>query len=222
MCSLIPSIIQVMEEISVAYELIIVNDCSTDNTGEVVKRFQEQYPQLRLITISPRLYVPVGTAIRLGIQRAVGSIIITMDGDGSHPAKFLPIFIGETKKGMKAIIGGRYCDDQPAFQPKSRYLISKLFNKLSGFIIRSKIRDLTTGYRIFFKNIAFGLKAQDFDIHLEINAKIAKLKRLLPETVGEIPIIYKKRKVGKSKLKYLKVGPKYIFTLFKSFLKSNL
>ncbi len=206
--TLIPQIMKKMSGFNEPFEILVVNDCSTDETETVLRNLQSKYPKLRYITVKPQYIFPVGLAIRLGIKHSLGKFIISMDGDGSHLPGELQGFIEQKKRGKLAVIGGRYFQKQTPFQPISRYFISKLFNFMTRTVVRTKISDLTTGYRLFLRDIGLTLTSQDFEIHVELNLKISHLPT---KAVAEIPIHYIKRKFGKSKLKYLKVLPRYLF-----------
>ncbi len=208
-----------MSSFAEPFEILVINDCSTDETGAILKKMQAAYSQLRFITLNPRVIVPVGQAIRLGIKKAFGKFIISMDGDGSHLPEELRGFIQQKKQGKIAVIGGRYLPGQAPFQPISRYFISKLFNFFIREVLGRKIFDLTTGYRLFLREIGLNLLSQDFEVHIELNLK---LSRLPEKAVKEIPIHYTKRKFGKSKLKYLKVLPRYLFRVIGDLIESAL
>ncbi len=212
---LISSIFTEMTQAKKSFEILVINDNSTDETENILEQYHEKYPNLRYITIPPKLPAPVGTAIRLGIKKANGNFIITMDGDGSHEPKSLKDFISQKQNGKIAVIGGRYLTSQRPFQPLTRYYISKTFNFLAKMFLGRKIFDLTSGYRLFSKKVGADLKSSDFELHIELNLKIS---RLPSEKIAEIPINYKKRKFGKSKLKYLRVLPRYTIVVFREFL----
>jgi len=207
-----------MEPLNVAYEMLFINDRSIDNTLNILKNFQKKYPILRVISIPPSNYGPVGYAIQLGIKKARGNYIIIMDGDGSHQPKDLPRFILLWQQGNIAVVGGRYFPQQMPFLPLSRYVISRNFNQMVNWFLKTHLYDLTSGYRLFPKNLGQLAKAKDFEIHHELNLKIAALKRLKPNKVTEIPIVYKKRQTGKSKLKYFKVFPRYFYQFLKALI----
>ncbi len=212
---LVSDIVTEMLPTKESFEILVVNDNSTDGTENVLRQYQKIYPNLRWITIPPQLPAPVGTAIRLGIQKALGNFIITMDGDGSHEPKSLKAFLSQKQNGKIAVIGGRYFASQRPFQPFARYHISKTFNYFARVLLRRKIFDLTSGYRLFSKQIGENLKTNDFELHIELNLKIS---RFPSELAGEIPINYVKRKFGKSKLKYLRVLPLYTMVVIREFL----
>ncbi len=217
----IPGIVREMCPLNIPYEMLFIDDCSTDKTRAVLLDLQKKYPPLRIISIPPRINAPVGVALQLGIKLARGKYIIIMDGDGSHQPKDLKRFIASWKQGAFAVLGGRYFPNQKPFHPLSRYVISRTFNSIARWFLRTKIYDLTNGYRLFPKKLGLMAKAPDFEIHHELNLLIAQLKSMKPDKVKEIPIVYKKRETGKSKLKYVKVFPRYSFQFLKAFLKRN-
>ncbi len=209
---LVPLIMREMDKLQEPYEVLFINDNNSDNSELILNQFQRSYPALRYISIPTNRFVPLGIAFRYGIKHAKGKYIISMDGDGSHDPASISFFVSQKRAGKIAIIGVRYLPNQREFTPKSRYIISKAFNLLTRFILKRKICDYTSGYRLFLRSIGNTLTAADWDAHIELNLKIS---RLPSELIGEVPIFYKKRVGGKSKLKYLRIIVKYGFQILR-------
>lgn len=191
------------------YEIIVVNDNSTDNTIEILKKLRKKYKVLKYIDKKGER--GVGTTIALGIKNARGKFIITMDADLSHNPIYIPKFMKKIKY-YDMVIGSRYIKGGKMKNTLFRKIVSNVFSIYSR-MLGLKVKDATSGYRIFrnniFKNYKF--RSKGFDIHIEI-PMIAKKKGC---RIGEIPIVYEKRFKGKTKLKYTKEGPRYVLTAIK-------
>ncbi len=207
---LIPHIMKEMDKIHESYEVLFINDNNRDNSESVFKEFQRFYPNLRFITIPPNCIAPLGIALRLGIKRARGKFIISLDGDGSHNPVAIKDLILQKRQGKTAVIGGRYLPDQTPFIPLSRYFISKTFNILTRFLLRRKLTDYTSGYRLFLRKMGLKLSGTDFEAHVRLNLRLSRLPHTL---IGEIPITYDKRIGGVSKMNYFKVIPRYALSV---------
>ena len=186
------------------YEIIVVNDNSTDNTLEVLKKLEKKYKVLK--HIDKKAERGVGTTIALGIRNAKGKFIITMDADLSHNPKYIHQFLEKIKE-CDMVIGSRYTEKGGMENTLLRKIVSRGFT-LYARLMGLKVKDATSGYRIFrseiFKDYEF--KSKGFDIHIEI-PMVANIKGY---KIKEIPIVYEKRFKGKSKLKYAREGPRYV------------
>jgi glycosyltransferase involved in cell wall biosynthesis len=200
--TLIPQISEKFEQIGpFSYEILILNHDSRDFTSSLIIDFSKSG-----IPISEYKYsisdFKLGNMLLDGIQRAKGDFIITMDGDHSHQPNSLIDIIKAWENGHDFILGVRYNRNQHPFNPKQRYILSKIFNHFARFILRIPITDFTTGYRGFskeiFSKIQKTMKSKGFEVHLELNGKLAKSAHHFTC----VPIEYKKREKGKSKLKY--------------------
>lgn len=198
-----------------SFEIVCVNDASTDDTGSLLAIEQEKAPKcIKVLSTGPPPRVGVGWALRSGLASAKGRYIITMDGDLSHDPRRLEKIVHLFRNGHDLVIGGRYFRHQAPFKPASRYYLSKLFNWVARRFIRSAVKDLTTGFRGFHRDLLdrVDLARGGFAIHLELNKKLGLACH--PRRVAEIPIEYAERSSGKSKLKYLKVFWSYFRLIF--------
>lgn len=187
------------------FEIIVVNDNSTDNSKEILENLKKKIKQLRVIN---RIKNPgVGYAIRQGLSSVKGDIIITMDGDLSHDPAEIPNFL-KYLKDYDIICGSRYVTGGKANMAMSRILVSGAFNLIFRNLIWIPIKDFTSGFRVYKTKVIkkIKLKSKTFGIYIEIPLKayLAGFK------LTEIPITYHKREFGKSNLNYFRQGPEYL------------
>ena len=202
---------------NILHEIIVIDHNSTDKTEELLNQKKREITNLRVFKIR-NSQIKLGQALQIGISNAIGQYIITLDGDLSHPVKYLPLFIEKMRDGHDLIIGGRYLKNQARFNPFSRYIISKLFNIIPKSLIHKQISDYTTGYR-GFKRILYQpntYSARDFDFHVEFNIRLVKNA----QSPIELPINYVKRRSGESKLRYSRQFKGYLVGIFHGILKN--
>lgn len=198
------------------FELLIVNDGSSDKTKEIVEKLMKKYSNLRLINHEKNL--GMGAALNTGFKNASSQIIINMDADLTHPLNKIEEMVDLVKKGYDVVIGSRYVRGGGY---KGVPFWRRMISFVGGFIIfrllfLSGIRDMTSGFRAYKKSIIqrLDLKSKRFETPLEISVKILKLKLKFKE----IPIILDVRKKGVSKFNYLKAIKTYVPTIIKLFV----
>ena len=195
----------VLKKTKEKFEIIVVNDNSTDNSNEVLKKLNRKIRELRIIT---RTKNPgAGYAIREGLSKVRGDTIITMDADLSHDPAEIVKFL-KFLKDYDMICGSRYVKGGKAEMSYSRILVSSLFNLIFRKLIGIPVKDFTSGFRVYKAKIIdkIELKSKKFGIFIEIPLKA----HLAGFKLTEIPISYHERGSGKSNLNYFRQGPEYL------------
>lgn len=196
------------------FEIVFVNDNSSDNSEEILGKLKASVPQLR--PINRRSNRGVGNALREGYKAARGKYIIQLDGDLSHDPAEIPKFI-EKLKEYDVVCGARFIEEGVADMNFSRIVISKTFNFFLELFLGLSVHDLTSGYRMYRREVfeKIELNSSEFGIYPEVALKAHRAGF----RIGEVPIHYHPRVTGTSKLSYLKQGPEYIKVLLAEFLR---
>lgn len=200
----IGSLIHEIEKLKLDLSIVVVDDSSPDGTADIVKRLQEKYDNIYLVSRPEKL--GLGTAITAGFKsmtllRKKPTHIITMDADYSHNPQDIPRLIQATKQGFDLVIGSRYyMGGKMQGSNLRRRLISRLANFMAAAIVGLVIRDCTSGFRCYSKKyvntVLPNLHSETYEIQIE-TLKQAKLGGF---NIKEIPITFVNRKRGKSKL----------------------
>lgn len=200
-------------------EIIVVNDCSTDRSKQKAEALKEKYKNLKVI--SHKINQGKGLAVKTGINAAKGDIIIVWDADRTVPANELRLFYDALAKGVGSFANGTrvvYPMEKQAM-PALRTFGNNMLGHLFSWIIGIKITDTLCGTKALFrkgaKKIEFGKEVWgDFDLLLgaaKLNLKIV-----------EVPVHYKARVAGKSKMKTFRYGSTIGIMALKSFFEFKI
>ena len=130
----------VLATIGSPYEIIFSDDGSTDKSFAVIRELHQKYPQVRGFSLSRNFGHQI--ALLAGIKKAKGDIIITMDGDGQHPAEFILSLLQKQKEGFDIVNTKRIdSDDKGLFKKISSAWFYSLINRLSDIAIEPASAD---------------------------------------------------------------------------------
>ncbi len=184
-------------------DVLVVDDNSPDGCGKVADRLAERDPQIKVLHRARKL--GLGTAyvegFRWGLARNY-RLFFEMDADLSHDARHLPAFFAALDEGADVVSGSR---NIPGGRVEGwgvgRQLISKGGSLYSRAILRVPVRDLTTGYKAFRREVLesielerVGSNGYSFQIELTYRALCRGFK------VVEVPIVFVDRRLGSSKM----------------------
>lgn len=180
------------------YEIIIVDDCSTDNSYINVLEFIKDKDNISLL--KHEINKGKGAAVRTGIASASGDIFLIQDADLELSPKDIPRML-EAMHELKVefINGSRYAYglSRPLSSYK-RYLANRFFTFLTSVLIDVKLTDMACGYKLIHKNLynKIQLKENRFGFEAELILKALRIKR---NNIAEVPVQYFPRNEGEGK-----------------------
>ena len=182
-------------------DILIIDDNSPDNTFQIIENYQKKLEKLIFIKRQGKL--GLDTAHKEGFNYAKEKNyqnLITMDADLSHDPKEIYSFVKKLENNP-FVIGSRYISEGKNEMKFSRYLLSFLGNKLIKFIFNIKCNEYTTSFRGFnfklLKNFDINnVKSKGYSFFMETVYQVNKSGN----TIEEIPIIFRDRKKGVSKI----------------------
>ncbi|MCP3682776.1 MAG: glycosyltransferase [bacterium] len=189
------------------FEIVIVDDDSTDKTPEIMDKYAKKGVVVALHRKGIR---GIFSAIRDGIKISCGNVIVLMDADMSHPPETVPELVKHTKQ-YDLVSASRYTDNKSVKAPFIRKFFPIMLNLYCKTILRMKLTDFTGGFHAIrrekLKEIQFKYPSSwgEFDLELLFRARNWKIK--------EIPFVYSYRTSGTSKsaegMGYVKFGLNY-------------
>ncbi len=196
--NLIPDILK----LDINADVLVVDDNSPDGTGKIVKQFIKENSRVNIVERPSKM--GLGTAHIEGFKFAIKNnydVVISMDADYSHHPKFIPSLV-EAVKNSDVVIGARYVPGGDVINCKwSRKKISKVANFVACTALGWSVSDATAGFRAYNINV---IKSIDLDSIFSngYSFLVETLYRCYRKgyKIAEVPIVFKDRFAGKSKL----------------------
>jgi glycosyltransferase involved in cell wall biosynthesis len=192
-------------------QIVVVDDGSTDGTGDIVERWREGRDNVLLIRQENR---GKGAAVRAAIPHADGDVSVIQDADLEYDPADVPALIEPIERGVADVVyGSRLSGGRPQRAYLFWHLVGNRFlSLLTNVLYNTTLSDMETGYKAFRTEIlrSLDLRQDDFAIEPEITAKICRRKL----RVYELPIAYYGRTYAEGKKITWRDGFKAIRVLF--------
>lgn len=216
----VPLILKKLQKIAlpgVTFEIIVVNDASTDKTSQVIKRILNKHIKI----VHHRKNLGKGAAIRTALQHANGDYVIIQDADMEYDPSFFPMLLEPIQKKSAQVVYGTRLNRLPNFKKEERtlqffshYLGNRVISLLVSTFYGQWLTDVETGYKVVPLKIikAMNLQSERFEFEIEVTAKLLQKGH----TIIEVPITTSPRqyKEGK-KLRTIPDGFKALWSLFR-------
>jgi glycosyltransferase involved in cell wall biosynthesis len=203
---LISRILEVGNKFNFGYELILVDDGSSDKTWQIIEKMQQSISNLRGIKL--RRNYGQTNAMVAGFDHAVGEIIVTLDGDLQNDPADIPILLQKIEKGYDIVSGWRkYRKDH-----YSRVLPSQIANFIISFTTGVRLHDYGCSLKAYRAECIKSIKAYG-----EMHRFFPALASMTGARVTEVPVNHYSRKYGVSKY-----GFDRIFKVFSDIFSMNL
>ncbi len=170
------------------YEIIVVDDGSTDRTAEMAMTFQSDFPDLNLIKLGRNH--GKGHAVKQGLLAAHGDVVLFMDADGSTPATEIESNLQPLREGYDIVIGSRLLNREGSSVKAlaHRRFIGAVFNGLVHTFLIKGIKDTQCGFKMFRKDVIRPLWEK---VHLDgfgFDLEVLFLARKMNYKVKEVPV----------------------------------
>lgn len=213
-------LVEVLRAAAIPYEIVLVNDNSSDRTPEIAEELAEEDPAIRVVHRPPPN--GFGRAVRDGLAAATGEAICIVMGDQSDDPEDVVRYYHKLQEGWDCVFGSRFIRGAVVKDyPCLKLIINRLANWFVRVLFRVPYNDLTNAFKAYRRYVIEAvqpLTAQHFNITLEIPLKA--INRGF--TFATIPINWYGREAGVSKLKFREMGRKYLYTTLVCWLERRL
>lgn len=200
-------------------EVIVVNDCSKDNTTGAIEKYMASNPDMPIILYRHEVNMGKGAALHTGIKKATGDIVVIQDADLEYNPQEYNILIRPIVEGVADVVyGSRFMGGRPHRILFFWHTIgNKFLTTLSNVFTNLNLSDMETCYKVFRREIIQGLELKEkrFGFEPEVTAKISRVKNI---RIYEVGISYYGRTYEEGK----KIGWKDGFRAIWCILKYNL
>ena len=189
------------------YEIIFINDGSTDKSKEVISEIIATDPRVCLINL--RKNFGKSEALQTGFRHIRGDIIITMDADLQDDPAELINFIQALDSGFDLVSGWKYNRQDPFH----KRLPSRFFNAVTSILSGIKLHDFNCGYKAYRREVT-----DSIDVYGELHRYIPVLAKKNGFNITEIKVHHRKRQYGKSKFGFSRYQRGFFDSLTTTFL----
>lgn len=197
-------------------EIIIVNDCSTDNTSESVKKYISQNPELGIVFLEHEKNKGKGAALHTGIAKASGEFSIIQDADLEYDPNEYKILLQPVLDGFADVVyGSRFMGGNPHRVLFFWHTIGNRFlTGLSNMMTNLNLTDMETCYKLFNTQMlqSLTLREKRFGFEPEVTAKISRIPKV---RIYEVGISYYGRTYEEGKKINWKDGFRAIFCILR-------
>jgi len=179
----------VLDGLGRSFEILFVDDGSSDGTAERVRRLHRDDPRIKLIGF--RRNFGKAAAISAGVEHSRGQIVITLDGDLQDVPEEIPRFLDEMENEDLDLVSGWKRDRQ---DPVSKRYPSKLFNWATRKLARVELHDFNCGFKAYRREVL-----EQVAVYGELHRYIPVLASRRGFRIGEISVEHARRAHGASK-----------------------
>lgn len=197
-------------------EVIVVNDCSTDDSSAIVSAWIAQHNAQGTRLVDQEVNKGKGAALARGIQDAAGDYIVFQDGDLELFPEDLNLLLTEVAKDdVDVVFGSRLLTaaSKASFTP-TNLLANRVLSLLASLLVARKVSDMETCYKMIRRSLmdTVGIEENRFGVEPELTMKLLRDRSI---SYREVPIRYESRTVEEGKKIGWKDGVRAVYCLFR-------
>jgi dolichol-phosphate mannosyltransferase len=205
---------------NVPHEIVVVDDSSQDQTWQILEELSARMPELRPTkNLGLNGY---GRAVIWGLHHSTGDAVVVMMADESDDSRDVVRYWAKLNEGYDCVFGSRFIRGGGVVDyPLHKLVLNRMANLFIQVLFRTSLNDTTNAFKAFRRTVIDGcspLIAQHFNLTIEIPLKAI----VRGYTWTTMPITWKNRRAGLSKLKIQEMGSRYLFICLYIWLEKTL
>jgi|TARA_Y100000310_G_scaffold345350_1_gene464016 dolichol-phosphate mannosyltransferase len=205
----ITRIVKKLDEAGLEYEIVAVNDNSTDKTEAKLKKISELSKNIKYANNTYQN--GFGFAVRKGLELYRGDAVALVMGDGSDLPEDIVKYYKELEKGYDCVFGSRFIKGSNVQNyPFHKLILNRMANYCIKLLFRTKHNDITNAFKCYRREVIDGIKpilSNHFNLTVELPLKAI----VRGYNYTKVPISWSGRTKGVSKLKIKEMGSRYLF-----------
>jgi dolichyl-phosphate beta-glucosyltransferase len=187
-----------MDGLGITYELVFVDDGSKDDSAEILNSLREENTSVLVNGANKGK----GYSVKKGMLASKGDVVFFMDADLSTSLTEVEHFIEYIREGCDAVIGSRWLPKSivTVKQPSYRLIMSRMFNKLTHYLVVLEFTDTQCGFKCFTRAAAHSIFSRQQLNSFAFDTEILFIAKKLGYRVKEAPVEWMDRKESKFKL----------------------
>jgi len=186
---LVNQLLEVLQPMEETFELVLVNDGSSDNSAKVIRKLSFEIPEL--VGVLLRKNYGQTAAMAAGFDISSGEIVVTLDGDLQNDPADIPLLVNKIRDGFDLVSGWRYRRQDAAI---SRKLPSRVANRLIGKVTGVRLNDYGCSLKAYRKEVL-----RDMRLYGELHRFLPVLANIEGARITEVKVNHRARQFGNSK-----------------------
>ncbi len=186
---LVKQLLEVLQPMDETFELVLVNDGSSDKSADVIRKLSFEIPEL--VGVLLRKNYGQTAAMAAGFDISCGEIVVTLDGDLQNDPADIPLLVNKIRDGFDLVSGWRYRRQDAAI---SRKLPSKIANRLIGKVTGVRLNDYGCSLKAYRKEVL-----TDMRLYGELHRFLPVLANIEGARITEVKVNHRARQFGSSK-----------------------
>ena len=186
---LVNQLLEVLQPMEETFELVLVNDGSSDDSAAVIRKLSFEIPEL--VGVLLRKNYGQTAAMAAGFDISSGDIVVTLDGDLQNDPADIPLLVNKIRDGFDLVSGWRYRRQDAAI---SRKLPSKIANRLIGKVTGVRLNDYGCSLKAYRKEVL-----TDMRLYGELHRFLPVLANIEGARITEVKVNHRARQFGSSK-----------------------
>ncbi|MDF5709100.1 MAG: glycosyltransferase [Nostoc sp. S4] len=211
---------QVLEKEKIDYEILVVNDNSKDSTEKLLQQLNLENSKLRYI--NNYYHNGFGFAVRCGLENFIGDAVAIVMADSSDAPEDIVSYYHKLQEGYDCVFGSRFIKRGKVIDyPSHKLIVNRLANLFIKILFGLKFNDTTNAFKIYHKDVIQGISplvSHHFNLTVEMPLKAI----VRGYSYATIPITWRNRTTGVSKLKLKEMGSRYLFIVLYIWLEKHL